>query len=216
MLTLFSGQQAIATNTGWNTASNSTEIRAAAARLGAFALPENYADSALLLTLAPGGYTAQAAGAGNTTGVALVEVYDADTAASASARLTNTAVRAQVGTGASVLIPGLTVGDGAMKTVLIRAVGPGLTQFGVEGVLAEPVVTLLVGTEIFRTNTGWGSSPDAAAIRTAAAKVGAFALAENGKDSVLLVTLSPGGYTIQVSGANNTTGVALVEVYEVP
>ncbi len=222
VLTLFNDrQQVIATNTRWNSASNASDVRAAAQRVGAFSLPESSADSALLISLPPGAYTAQTAGAANGTGVALVEIYDADPAPTGSAvttapRLINTAVRAQVGTGANVLIPGLVVSEGAAKTVLIRAVGPGLTAFGVGGALAQPVITLFAGSEAFVTNTGWGNAANAADIRATAVRVGAFALAENSRDSALLVSLSPGPYTVQVSGANGTSGVALVEVYEVP
>jgi hypothetical protein len=102
--------------------------------------------------------------------------------------------------------------------VLIRAVGPGLAAapFNVSGTLAEPVVTLFAGSQSVATNRAWNSSSDAAAIREAARNVGAFALAEGSRDSALLVALPPGAYTLQVSGANNTNGVALVEVYEVP
>jgi len=131
-------------------------------------------------------------------------------------RLVNTAMRAQVGTGTNVLIPGLVVSEGAPKTVLIRAVGPGLEQFGVSGLLAQPIVTLFAGAEGFVSNSGWNSAANASDIRSTAAPVGAFVLAEGGRDAAILVSLSPGPYTIQVSGANNTSGAALVEVYEVP
>ena len=220
-LTLYRGMQILATNTGWATAANATDLRATAARIGAFAFAENSADSALLTTLTPGGYTAQITSANGATGVALVELYDADpapggTGSTASPRLTNTSVRAQVGLGAQILIPGLVVGPGAAKTVLIRAIGPGLAQFNVTDPLAQPVLTLFAGAEAFQTNTRWNTALNAADIRAAAARVGAFALAENSADSALLVSLSPGAYTLQVAGANNTTGVALVEIYEVP
>ncbi len=218
VLTLFdSAQRPLATNTRWGTAANAADIRTTAPRVGAFALPEGSADSVVLATLAPGAYTAQTAGAANGTGVALVEIYDADvSAATGTSRLINTAVRAQVGTGASVLIPGLVVSDGAPKTVLIRAVGPTLAAFGVNGTLAEPVVSLFAGAESYLTNRGWNNASNAAEIRATAVRVGAFALAEGSRDSVILASLSPGAYTIQVSGANATSGVALVEVYEVP
>ena len=149
----------------------------------------------------------------------LVEIYDADAAgANPASRLINTAVRAQVGTGANVLIPGLVVSAGVQKTVLIRAVGPGIAAppFSVPGALAEPVMTLFSGSQSVATNTAWNAASNASVIREAARSVGAFALAEGSRDSALLVTLPPGAYTIQVSGANNTSGVALVEVYEVP
>jgi hypothetical protein len=112
----------------------------------------------------------------------------------------------------------LVVGAGAQKTVLIRAVGPGIAAapFNVSGTLSEPVVTLFVGSQRVATNVAWNSAPNAAEIRAAARAVGAFPLAESSRDSALLVTLPSGAYTIQVSGTNNTSGIALVEVYEVP
>lgn len=132
-------------------------------------------------------------------------------------RVLNFSTRAQVGSGAGVVITGLVVGPGAMKRVLIRAIGPGLAPFGVaEPLLAAPVVTLFAGRESFLVNSRWNSAPNADDIRGAAQRVGAFALAEGGADSALLATLSPGAYTIQVSGAGSTTGAVLVEVFEVP
>jgi glucose/arabinose dehydrogenase/mono/diheme cytochrome c family protein len=214
-LTLYRDTQILAANTGWNTAANSPDIRRVAARIGAFAFAENSADSALLATLAPGNYTAQITAANGATGVALVELYDADPTSTGTAGLINLSVRAQVGLGAQILIPGLTVGPGADKTVLIRAIGPGLAQFNVTGPLAQPVLTLFAGDEAFQSNTRWNSAPNAAEIRVATARVGSFALAEGSADSALLVSLSPGAYTLQISGANNTAGVALVEVYEI-
>jgi uncharacterized repeat protein (TIGR03806 family) len=201
-----------ATNDNWNSADAPTFTTN-----GAFMLPSGSADAAVVARLAPGAYTAQVTAPNNATGLALVEIYDADSD-SAAAHLVNLAVRAQVGIGASALIPGLVIGNGAPKTVLIRAVGPGLAAapFNVSGTLAEPVVTLFAGSQSVATNRAWNSSSDAAAIREAARNVGAFALAEGSRDSALLVALPPGAYTLQVSGANNTNGVALVEVYEVP
>jgi uncharacterized repeat protein (TIGR03806 family) len=224
VLSLFnSDSQVIATNARWNSAGNANTVRDVAQRVGAFALPEGSADSALLITLSPGAYTAQTSGANNTTGVALVEIYDDEVGSRPGSvppngRLINTAVRAQVGTGANVLIPGLVVSEGAPKTVLIRGVGPtiGAAPFNVPGTLAQPVLTLFAGTEAFVTNAGWNNATNAAEIRTTAARVGAFALVEGSRDSAMLVSLSPGPYTVQLSGANGTSGVALVEVYEVP
>lgn len=218
-LTLFDGAaRPLLSNTRWNTAANAADLRAAAARAGAFVLAEGSADSALVATLPPGPYTVQVSGADAAPGLALVEVYDADVVVSATAsRLINTSVRAQVGPGAAVAIPGLVVGPGATKTVLIRAVGPGLAAVGVPGpLLSAPVVTLFAGAESFLTNTRWNTAANAAAIRAAAQRIGAFALAEGSGDSALLADLSPGAYTIQVAGLNAATGVALVEIFEVP
>jgi dienelactone hydrolase len=135
-----------------------------------------------------------------------------------AARFVNLSVRARVGTGDNILISGFVVGDGLARTVLVRAVGPtiGAAPFGVSDTLARPVLSLFRGSLRLASNTGWGTAANPADIRVAAAKVGAFALPEGSLDSALLGTLSPGPYTLQVAGANNTSGVALVEVYEVP
>ncbi|MBI5770234.1 MAG: PQQ-dependent sugar dehydrogenase [Verrucomicrobia bacterium] len=216
VLTLFNASgRSVARNTRWST-DDADLFRATSAQAGAFPVPEGSFDSGLVVTLVPGDYSAQVTGARETAGVALLEVYAADSFVAPAARLINLSVRAHVGTGAQILIPGLVVGPGAAKTVLIRAVGPGLAPFNVAGFLAQPVLTLYHGTEAFRSNTRWNTAANAADIRTAAQRVAAFPLAEGGADSALLVSLSPGPYTLQVGGANDTTGVALVEVYEVP
>ena len=151
------------------------------------------------------------------TGLALAEIYDA-TATSAvtatSSRLVNVSARTQVGTGGDVLIAGFAIGGTTAKTVLIRAIGPGLTQFGVTGILTDPRLQLFSGTTQLRENDNWGRE---AQLTMVGNSVGAFALSEPGsRDAVMLVTLPPGSYTAQVSGMNNGTGIALVEVYDVP
>jgi uncharacterized repeat protein (TIGR03806 family) len=209
-----SSTRVAATNDNWN-ATDATTFSAT----GAFALAPGSRDAAVVAQLAPGSYTVQLTGGGSVSGVALIELYDVDPAdGNSTSRLVNTAVRAQVGTGANILIPGLVVSDGAPKTVLIRAVGPGIAAapFNVAGTLAEPVITVFAGTQSVATNTAWNTATNAATIREAARTVGAFALAEGSRDSALLLTLPAGAYTIQVAGANNSTGIALVEVYEVP
>jgi hypothetical protein len=125
-------------------------------------------------------------------------------------RLINLASRADVGTGANILFCGFTIAPGANKTVLVRAVGPTLTSFGVSGALADPRLELFSGTTLLNSNDNW-SAADGATFSS----VGAFALPAGSKDSALVVTLAPGGYTAQVSGVGNATGVALVEIYEV-
>lgn len=212
-LRLFAGPSPLGANQGWNNAANADEIRTVSATLGAFALAEGSADSAMLVTLNPGLYTAHVADAAGRTGIALFEVYDAESGA--NVRLTNTSVRAQVGGGAGVIIPGLVVSPGEFKTVLIRAVGPGLAGLGVANHLREPVLTLFAGPEAFERNAGWSEAENAAEIASAAAAVGAFPLQPDSADSAILTTLSPGAYTLHVSSADGTTGVALVEVYAV-
>jgi glucose/arabinose dehydrogenase len=226
VLTVFgpdSSTRIAASNDNWTGARPSpaaAEFSALFDSVGAFRFAVGSADAALVADFAPGAYTAQVTGADGTPGIALVEIYAADGASAApgTARLVNTAIRAHVGTGAGVLIPGLVVGPGAPQTVLVRAVGPTLAAppFNVPATLAQPVVALFSGAQQVAANTAWPTAPNAAAIRAAARTVGAFALQENSRDSALLVTLPPGAYTLQISGANATVGTALVEVYLVP
>jgi hypothetical protein len=197
---------AIASNDNWD-ASAAATFNA----VGAFALTNGSRDAALVTTLDAGSYTAQVGSTGGATGITLVELYDA--AAGNGAKLSNVSARSQVGTGAEILVAGFNIAGTGPRTLLIRAVGPGLSPFGVTGVLADPKLELFRAnaTAAFASNDNWESS--AAATFT---QVGAFNLPAGSRDAVLLVTLEPGSYTAQVSGVGGTTGVALVEVYDVP
>jgi hypothetical protein len=136
-----------------------------------------------------------------------------------SATLTNISCRAYVGTGANIGIGGFTVTGqpGSTVQVLIRAVGPTLSQYSLTGVLAQPVLSLFNSTGVqIATNTGWGNNSNVSGISAAFASSGAFPIPSGSADSALLMALSPGTYTAQVSGLNGSTGIALIEVYEVP
>ena len=183
------------------------------AQVGAFALPTNSADSALEEALGAGGFTAQLEGEGQTTGVGLAEIYDAD-AGTPTAQLVNLSARANVGTGSNILIAGFVISGDTPQTVLIRGVGPTLSQFGVTGSLAAPQLVLYdSNNSTLQSNTGWAG---AATLAQAFASVGAFAFTAGSADDAMLVTLPPGAYTAEVSGVNSTTGVALAEIYAVP
>jgi len=119
-----------------------------------------------------------------------------------------------VGAGAGILIGGFGVAGSTDETVLIRAIGPGLgSEFNISGFLPQPVLTLFDASQnIIASNAGWAGDPTLAAVE---ASVGAYAIPASSQDSLLLVTLPPGDYTAQVSGANGGTGIAAVEVYEV-
>jgi hypothetical protein len=210
---LFRGQSVIAANTGWSTSPVAGAVAAASAQVGLFPLAANSADSALLLTLAPGAYTAVMTDAQGRTGNGLVEIYDL-AAADGPHRLANLSSRAFVGSGDATLIAGMTVAGPAAKRVLLRAAGPALAALGVGEALARAELTLLQGSRIVARNTGWSAGGDTAAISAAAAQVGAFPFAAGSADAALLLTLPPGNYTAQITGAAGTTGVALVEVYE--
>lgn len=204
----------IASNAGWDTGPDAAEVRAAAQKVGAFPLAAGSADCALLVTLPPGLYTAQVTGADGATGVALVEAYD--TEPPGFARLINLSARAQVLPGAGAEIGGLVIDGGVRKKTLLRAAGPALAAFGVAGVLAKPRMTLVRDGTLVATAAEWGAAPNAAAIREAARAVNAFAFAEGSADAALLTELEPGAYSVVVTGADGGSGVALVEVYEVP
>ncbi len=214
MLTLYADAAAIATNNDWN---GTAAIVNAATLVGAFAWPAATSLDAALLPpgLRAGSYSMQVASAGSGGGVALAEIYDV-TAGSAfngtAPRLINLSARTQVGTGGDILIAGFVLGGATSKTVLVRAVGPGLVPFGVTGLLSDPKLELFDGTTPVAANDNWGAAPE---LTAAFAAVGAFGLPTASRDAALLVTLAPGSYTAQVSGIGNTTGVALVEVYAV-
>jgi hypothetical protein len=119
--------------------------------------------------------------------------------------LRNVSTRLAVLTGENVLIAGFTVGQS--QQVLVRALGPTLTNFGVTGTLADPTIALYdsSGTHI-ATNDNWKDTNQGAIAGTGKAP-------PNDKESAILSSLSPGSYTVIVSGKNNTTGVGLVEAY---
>ena len=157
--------------------------------------------------------TAQVSSTTAAAGVALVEVYDMS-APKPGQKLLNISTRASAGVGENLLIAGFVVPAGSSKRVLIRGVGPGLTVFGVAGVLAQPVLTLFNGSVTVASNTNWNTSAESIAISSGSAQVGAFGLSNN--DSAMALTLAPGNYTAQVTGVAGGTGIALIEVYELP
>ena len=183
------------------------------ARVGAFALTAGSRDAAMVATLGPGSYSAIVRDVANRSGIALVEVYDV----TGRARLTNLSTRAQVGTGAGVLISGLAVAPGGgARRILARAAGPALTPLGVAGALANPAISVIEsGTNReLAANDDWGTT-NATALSAAFREAGAFPFAAGSRDAALLIDLPPGkSYSVQVSGVANTSGVALVEVYD--
>jgi hypothetical protein len=209
VLTVFQGQTQVAQNDDWAGGFDFASV-------GAFALAGNpIRDAALYNAAIPSGsYSIQVTGKNNATGVALAEIYDATPASSfsvATPRLINVSARTQVGTGDDVLIAGFSIGGSTPLRVLIRAVGPTLAAFGVGGTLADPRLQIFRGQTQIAENDNWAAA-DAATFGS----VGAFALQANSRDAALVITLQPGTYSAQISGVNNTTGVALVEVYELP
>ncbi len=212
-LEVYRGSTLLATNRGLASSQDRAAIIAAAQQAGAFPLGDAGDDAAVLATLPPGAYTAVVTSAGARSGLILVEAYDL-AATRPAVRLTNLSTRAAAGAGADALVGGIVLAGDAPKRLLFRAVGPGLAGFGVAGALTRPVLTLYSAGRVVATNANWSTSPDVSAIAAAAASVSAFSLA-NG-DAALLVTLPPGGYTAEVTGAGGATGIALIEAYELP
>jgi M6 family metalloprotease-like protein len=196
------GSRPLATNDDWN-ATLAPLFQSA----GAFGFVVGSRDAALNPTIG-GAFTVQVKGPGS--GAVLVEAYDLG--AETSPRLVNLSARHWVGTDADVLIAGFVVAGSGTKQVLIRAVGPTLATFGVAGALVDPELEVLDGaSRVLGRNNNWDG-----ALAPTFARVGAFPLAAGSRDAAALVTLPAGStYTVKVSGVNNTSGEALVEVYEV-
>ncbi|MCX6942172.1 MAG: Ig-like domain-containing protein [Verrucomicrobia bacterium] len=205
-LRLYRGSEVIAQNDDWSTGADSAALASAFQRLGAFALAPGSKDAALLVTLAPGAYTAHVV-ADAAGGVALAEIYDASGNPNADyQRLINLSTRGDVGTGENILIGGFIVTGNAPKRVLVRAVGPSLTAFGVAGAIVDPRLRVFTCAALIAENDNWSIVPaDTAATVQAARDTGAFALANGSKDAALILTLAPGAYTAQVSCADGAS-----------
>lgn len=216
-LELFAGQTRVRLNDDWLARDDVSDFPVAetAGAVGAFPLPAGSKDSALVASLGTGEFTANVQSADGRPGIALAEIYDVGETGE-GARLLNLSTRGFVGTGENVLIAGFVVGGSGSAPLLIRAIGPGLTQFGVPDVLPQPSLTVFSGSTPVARNTNWTSDGFKNALALAGASVGAFPLAEGRVDSALLFEANPGPYTIQISGVNGTTGEALVEIYVLP
>ena len=192
----------LAANNDWQIGSQVAQINASGYA------PKNPNESALIATLVPGSYTAIVRGYNNTTGIGLVEIYELD---SVTTRLTNISTRGFVGTGDDVLIGGLIVNGTAPKNLILRAIGPSMAAppISLGGTLSDPVLELHDGSgSLVASNDDWGSSPQALAIAATPYRP------SNAKESAIMATLTAGSYTAIVRGANNTTGIALVEAYD--
>ena len=150
-----------------------------------------------------------------TTARSQVDVdYDADTTPSPTAHYINVSSRGFAGTGSNVMTVGFVITGSARKTILVRGIGPTLGAYSVAGALADPQLTVAdVNQNVVGYNDDWGGT---AALQAAFNAVSAFAIPTASKDAALIVSLPPGAYTAQVTGANGSSGIALLEVYEMP
>ncbi|MCF3649752.1 immunoglobulin domain-containing protein [Synoicihabitans lomoniglobus] len=181
--------------------------------LGAFALDDGSKDAALRVDLSGLGTVSVNGPEGGTV---LVEVYDIGE--SNETRLANVSARNQVGTGNDILIAGFVVSGDDPKNMLIRAVGPGLANYGITGYLGDPLLKIYKSDPADPNNALLVASNDnwSLGLKSSFQKTGAFDLTSLSLDAALVVTLEPGAYTAQVSGADGGIGEALVEIYELP
>lgn len=212
---LFAGSTSTLVNDNWGGAAAVTN---AMASVGAFAFPiATSLDAAVTANITTRDNSVKVSATGTGTGTVIAEVYDATPAGTftaATPRLLNVSVLKNIETGGS-MTAGFVLRGSSARTVLIRAIGPGLTAaFGIPGTMADPTITLFAGSNQIGFNDNWGGS---GAISSTALGVGAFAIADvNSRDAMILRTLNGGDYSVQVSGVGGGGGQVIVEVYEVP
>ena len=202
-----SSSATIATNDNWGDASNKQDV-------SDIGLAPNSPNESAILTTVPSdtngiAYTAVLRGANNGTGVGVVEVYDLDSGPGST--LLNISTRGQVGSDPNALFAGLTLGGTDSKQVLVRAIGPSLTAFGVPNALTDPMLDFFnsQGTKV-DSNDDWMNSPQKTQIQNSGLAP------TNAKESAIVQTLPTGAYTAIVHGTNGGTGVGSVEVYQLP
>lgn len=215
-----SNSTVLATNGGW---ANDRKISAGGDAVGAFQLASGRNDAAVILTLAPGPYTAQVSG--GSAGTALLEVYDLGAQDSVPTKqLINVSTRGRIDA-SNPLVVGFVVSGDQPKRVLVRAVGPALGQFAVNDGVADPAFQVYAADAVIGENNDWGTpeplssgqtSATSADVAAASSTVGAFALPSGSKDAATLLTLAPGAYTVVAAGAAGSVGTVVVEAYEVP
>jgi hypothetical protein len=200
-LSLFRGSTVIVSNDNWKDRPNSSFIPIELQ-------PTNDSESAIFTALLPGAYTAIVSGVNNGTGIGLVEVYDMDQ--TTPSKLVNISTRGFVQTGDNVLIGGFIVNGQDPEKLVVRAIGPSLADppFSLTNVLQNPTLSLFdANGMVFASNDDWRSIQEADIMATGLRP-------SNDAESAIVTTLIPGNYTAIVRGANSTTGIALVEVYD--
>ena len=196
------GANSLGMNDNWRDSAQAMEI------MNSGLAPVNDLESAILVSLMPGQYTAVLAGKNSTVGNGLVEIYDLD--AGASSTLGNVSTRGFVGTGDNVLIGGLIIADGENPMIVVRAIGPSLTNAGIAEPLLDPILELHDGNgELVASNDDWKDGQPEAVIAT-------LLYPFNDRESAVAAFPAPGNYTAIVRGKDDGTGIALVEAYRLP
>lgn len=201
----------VTSNNDWNASATPSSLFQT---LGAQLYDASSKDAALQQTI-NGPHTANVTT--TNAGQVIAEVYDAGP--NDGRQITNLSARFQVGTGDNILIVGFVLGGTGTRQLLVRAIGAKLSDYGVTGLLADPQFTVYDGPTVVDSNDDWSSS-----LSTTFTSLGAFSLNSSAglptndtKSAAKVLTVQPGkNYTVQVSGVNNSTGEALVELYLVP
>lgn len=216
-ISVYHGSSVFATNDNWGDDPDASALVTVGDQIGANRLLESDThSSAMLLSLTPGVYSFVASGRNSSSGIVLLEVYDAQPADRTSS-FVNISTRAYSTTGNGVTIGGFVIAGETPKRVLLRAVGSTLTTRGISDaeVLADPVIELHRGSPVIASNDNWGTNSNAAEIVATGARIGAAPLAAGDtSSSALLLFLQPGPYTFIASGKSNASGIVLVEVYD--
>jgi hypothetical protein len=166
--------------------------------------PPNDLESAIIATLPPGSYTAVVTGKNGGTGIGLVDLYQLDASTSI---FQNLSTRGLVGSGNNVLIGGLIIGSGEPPVIVLRAIGPTLSSFGITQPLQDPTLELRdANGALIAFNNDWADNTPTAVKAT-------LLKPSDSRESAIVASLASGNYTAIVRGKNGTTGVALVEAY---
>ncbi len=201
-LQLFSGGTTLASNNNWKD-SQQTQIEATGAA------PSNDLESAIVHTFAAGSYTTILRGNNSTQGIGVIELYDLN--AGSTAALRNLSTRGYVGTGDNLVISGFIVGGGSGELrLLVRLLGPSLSQVGITDALQDPMVEVFnANGQLIGQNNNWQDDQQFQIQQTGLAP-------PNTLEAAILTSLLPGTYTAVARGLNATSGTALLEVYQVP
>jgi len=187
----------VASNDNWRD-TQETEIAASGYA------PPNDLESAIIATLAPGSYTAVVTGKNGGTGIGLVDLYQLDATTSI---FSNLSTRGLVGTGQNVLIGGLIIGNGEPPVIVLRAIGPTLSSFGIAHPLQDPTLELRdANGALIAFDNDWNDNTPTGIKAT-------LLKPNDSHESAIITSLAAGNYTAIVRGKNGTTGVALVEAY---
>jgi hypothetical protein len=171
-------------------------------------LPAASRDAALVATLAPGDYSVHASARPGTGGTLILEVYDLR--GDDTAQVTNLSLLGRLRPDAENPIVGFVISGAAGRRVLLRAVGPSLTAFGVGDAVRDPMLQVFAGNQVVGGNDNWGEGGEVGGLVRAMAATGAFPLGAGSLDAVVSSSLVPGAYTVHLNGGS---GTVLAEIY---